>query len=216
MSSKNANKRRKTEPNGNGKTKEDEIVDDGYELLSLGDIQQRVNQLCHRVPKVPSAGLDPNDEAAIRDWASILQTVIEEFNLLVCCISSATYKWGSERSGAADQHLSVLSAELGSSQEQITAMVTPRLTNVLAPVVDLVVDKVITTKEGEVETKQNVYTREPVDPEFMILCRRILSRNANLLRQVCLANFHKIHRCVGDYLLAQSKDSQSDARGFSY
>lgn len=216
MSSKSASKRRKTDSNGNGKTKEDEIVGDGYDALSLHDIQQRVNQLCHQIPKVPDEGLDADNGDSVRDWASELQTVVEEFNLLVCCISAATYKWGSERSGAADQHLSVLSAELGSAQEQISSAVTPRLTNVLAPVVDLVVDKIITTKEGEIETKTNVYTREQVDPEFLILCRSILSRNAKLLRQVCLANFHKIHRCIGDYLEAQMKDSQHDSRGLSY
>mmetsp|Transcript_8849 Transcript_8849/g.14723 ORF Transcript_8849/g.14723 Transcript_8849/m.14723 type:complete len:217 (-) Transcript_8849:140-790(-) len=216
MASKKSNKKQKTESNGNGKRKEDEIVGDGYESLSLEDIQHRVNQLCHRIPKVPPTGLDPDDEDSILDWASELQTVVEEFNLLVCCISPATYKWGSERSGAADQHLGVLSAELGSCQEQISSTVTPRLTNILAPAVDLVVDKIVVTMEGEIETKQNVYTSKQIDPEFAILCRRILSRNAKLIRQVCLANFHKMHRCIGDYLQAQMKDSQHDSRGFSY
>jgi hypothetical protein len=207
-------KRRKTEQNN----KEAEIVGDGYESLSLKDIQNRISELCHRIPKVPDdpAMMNPKDEDAVKEWASQLQAVVEEFNLLVCCISTATYKWGSERSGAADQHLNVLSAELGNSQDQISSTVTPRLTNVLAPVSDLVVDKVIVTKEGDTEIKQNVYTRHQVDPDFMFLCRSILCRNAKLLRQVCLANFHKIHRVITDYLLAQETDGEHDARGFSY
>ena len=40
----------------------------------------------------------------------------------------------------------MLSGELAASQDQISSTVTPRLTNVLAPVVDLVVDRIITTK----------------------------------------------------------------------
>jgi hypothetical protein len=207
-------KRRKTEQNN----KDVEIVGDGYESLSLRDIQIRISELCHRIPKVPDdpAMMNPKDEDVVKEWASQLQAVVEEFNLLVCCISTATYKWGSERSGAADQHLNVLSAELGNSQDQISSTVTPRLTNVLAPVSDLVVDKVIVTKEGDTEIKQNVYTRHQVDPDFMFLCRSILCRNAKLLRQVCLANFHKIHRVITDYLLAQETDGEHDARGFSY
>mmetsp|Transcript_5891 Transcript_5891/g.8337 ORF Transcript_5891/g.8337 Transcript_5891/m.8337 type:complete len:281 (+) Transcript_5891:163-1005(+) len=209
-----------------------EKANDGYKPLSLEDIKGRIKSLCERVPNVPTDGLDPDDEGQIKHWATQLQAVIEEFNLLVCCISAATYKWQSERSGAADQNLSVLSAELANSQDQISSTVTPRLTNVLAPVVDLVVDKVVTLKkkdkttngtttsdadaQEEQEVKQNHYVRKQVDPSFLKLCATILSRNAPMIRQVVLCNFHKIDKCMTDYLHAQVKDSQHDSRGFAY
>lgn len=190
---------------------------DGYESLSVEDIQNRIKELCHRVPIVPADGLESENEKSIKEWATSLQAVIEEFNLLVCCVSPATYKWGSERSGAADQNLNVLSAELASSQDQISSTVMPRLTNVLAPVVDLVIDKVITTKDEDgKEIRENVFTRKQTDPDFVNLCCRILCRNAKLLRQVVLANFIKIQRCIDDYRQACLKDSQHDSRGFAY
>ena len=210
-------KKRKTENGVKVKAEEAKPFVEGYESLSLKDIQTGIRDLCIRIPEVPvSPALDPTDEKAVLAWASKLQAVIEEFNLLLCCISAATYKWGSERSGAADQHLNILSAELGTSQDQISSAVIPRLNNVLAPVVDLVVDKIVISKEGDTEVKQNVYTRQHVDPEFMLLCRSILCRNAKLLRQVCLANFHKIYCVISDYLTALESDGDNDARGFSY
>eukprot|EP00547_Thalassionema_nitzschioides_P013206 CAMPEP_0194259526 /NCGR_PEP_ID=MMETSP0158-20130606/43786_1 /TAXON_ID=33649 /ORGANISM="Thalassionema nitzschioides, Strain L26-B" /LENGTH=223 /DNA_ID=CAMNT_0038999353 /DNA_START=58 /DNA_END=729 /DNA_ORIENTATION=+ len=190
---------------------------DGYESLSMEDIQIRIKELCHRVPRLPEAGLDSEDDTIIKEWATSLQAVIEEFNLLACCVSPATYKWGSERSGAADQNLNVLSAELASSQDQISSTVMPRLTNVLAPVVDLVIEKVITTKDEDgKEIRQNIFTRKQTDPDFVHLCCQILCRNAKLLRQVVLSNFIKIQRCIDDYRQACLKDSQHDSRGFAY
>jgi hypothetical protein len=94
--------------------------------------------------------------------------------------------------------------------------VTPRLSDVLAPVVSLVTDKTVTTKEGDKETKQNFFRPALEDPDYVDLCHTILARNAPLLRQVALANFDKLMRCVKDYLSAQHKDSQHDARGFVY
>lgn len=217
-SAKPTKKRKAVAIAANGSKKaENQITGDDYDALSLQDIQTRIGQLCCRVPRVPEEGLDEKNNEAVRDWATQLQAVIEEFNLLLCCVSAATYKWGSERSGAADQNLSVLSAELSNAQDQISSSVTPRLTNLLAPVVDLVIDKTITTKndKGE-EIKQNIFTRKQVDPDFLRLCATILCRNAKLLRQVVLANFHKIHKCIGDYLQAHKKDTQHDSRGFAY
>lgn len=200
--------------NGNDSSAQEDSSN--YEALSLADIRARIAQLRTRVPLVPPEGLDASNETEIKDWATQLQAVVEEFNLLLCCISAATYKWGSERSGAADQNLSVLSGELANSQDQISSTITPRLTNVLAPVVDLVVDKTIITKnEKGQEVKQNYFSRQEVDPAFLVLCRSILRRNAALMRQVVLANFHKIDKCIGDYLAATQKDSQHDSR-FAY
>jgi hypothetical protein len=192
---------------------------EGFSALSLEDIRDKILGLSSKVPEVPedTFGLDGElQETLILDWAATLQAVLEEFNLLVCCVATATYTWGTDRSGAADQNLSLLSGELGSSQEQISSTVTPRLTNVLAPVVDLVIGKTVTTKneKGE-EVKENHFIRKLVDPDFVSLCHRILARNARLLRQVVLSNFHKLLKCLKDYLKAQKNDTQH-SRGFTY
>eukprot|EP00429_Kryptoperidinium_foliaceum_P038452 CAMPEP_0176168262 /NCGR_PEP_ID=MMETSP0120_2-20121206/86109_1 /TAXON_ID=160619 /ORGANISM="Kryptoperidinium foliaceum, Strain CCMP 1326" /LENGTH=167 /DNA_ID=CAMNT_0017505951 /DNA_START=151 /DNA_END=654 /DNA_ORIENTATION=+ len=114
--------------------------EDVVPMYSLEDIQEKIQGLCKRVPKIPEDSFkgdstDGINEDAVREWAATLQAVLEEFNLVVCCVSTATYKWGTDRSGAADQNLSLLSAEIAASQDQIASAVTPRLTNVLAPVV---------------------------------------------------------------------------------
>ena len=117
---------------------ETELDSEDFTPLSLDDIRLKVKSLCGRVPKIPEDQFGANgstiDETNVKEWAAQLQAVLEEFNLLVCCVATAAYKWGTDRSGAADQNLSLLSGELGSSQEQIASTVTPRLTNVLAPV----------------------------------------------------------------------------------
>lgn len=212
----------------------------GYSPLTLQDIHDRIQGLCRRVPDIPednfkledgaeprspvAASLPvpkvacPYDKEKIREWATSIQIVLEEFHLLVACVSPATYIWGTDRSGAAEQNLSLLSSELVRSQEQILARVTPRLNDVLAPVVTLVTDKTITTKNAidGVETKQNHFITTQEDPDYANLCYCILARNAQLLRQVVLANFDKLLQAVTDYLTAQHKDSQHDSRGFVY
>jgi len=176
------------------------------------------------------------DKGLTREWAAQLQAVLEEYNLLVCCVSTAEYRWGTEKTGAADQNLGLLNNELASSQDSISSTVTPRLTNVLAPVVDLVIDRTVTTyryssaENGDVdegqkkeekisqyreEIKQNHFTRKLVDPDFLQLCYKILARNAPLLRRVVLSNFHKVVKAMDDYLKAQKNDT-SQSRNFAY
>jgi hypothetical protein len=143
-------------------------------------------------------------------------------------VSTACYRWGTDRSGAADQNLSLLNDELNSTQDQIASRVTPRLRNVLTPVVDLVVEKTITTKikrpkvdmsadhgEEEVEEKLNVFTRKLEDPDFVHLCYEILARNAPMMRLVVMTSFAKMLQCIKDYLSAQTNDTQHH-REFAY
>jgi len=189
-----------------------------YHPLTLADIRNRIIDLCPLVPTIPEGGLS-EDGTAVYDWASKTQTVIEEFNLLLCCVSPATYKWASDRSGAADQNLSVLSGELGNAQEQISTCLSQRISNVLAPVVDLVAKSTIVHEDPEtgIKTKTNTFAREVVDPSFLKLNCTILSRNAKMLRQVILANFHKAATCIKDYLDAAQKDNHNDhQRSFAY
>lgn len=222
-SSKNSKKRKAGEV-GSTSSKKTAKPEDEYKLYTLADIRTKLHGLTKRVPAIPedefrSGGSDDKDsvnEDATREWAADLQAVLEEFNLLVCCVATATYKWGTERSGASDQNLSLLSGELNSSQDQIGSAVTPRLTNILAPVVDMVIEKTITTKDEQGrEMKENIFTQKIVDPDFVSLCHKILARNAMMLRHVVMSNFTKLLRVVDDYLNAQKNDTQH-SRGFAY
>eukprot|EP00568_Trieres_chinensis_P013695 CAMPEP_0183292962 /NCGR_PEP_ID=MMETSP0160_2-20130417/1837_1 /TAXON_ID=2839 ORGANISM="Odontella Sinensis, Strain Grunow 1884" /NCGR_SAMPLE_ID=MMETSP0160_2 /ASSEMBLY_ACC=CAM_ASM_000250 /LENGTH=245 /DNA_ID=CAMNT_0025454007 /DNA_START=59 /DNA_END=796 /DNA_ORIENTATION=- len=205
-------KKRKKQNGGNNTE-----IDDGYVPLTLSEIKSEVYELRAKVPRIPEGGLNPDDEDSVRCWAKRMQAVIEEFNLLLSCVSSATYKWGSDRSGAADQNLTVLSGELGNAQEQIASSVNHRLSNVLAPVVDLVIKKTVTTKNEETgeEVKVNHFIQERVDPDFLRLGVESLCRNAPMLRRVVLANFHKVDSVIIDYTKATKKDSSHD-RGMAY
>ena len=72
--------------------------------------------------------------------------MIEQFPLLLCCVGSATYRWAGERSGAADQNLQNLKCRTRQrTRPDRHHRDTPPHENVLAPVVDLVVDRVETT-----------------------------------------------------------------------
>lgn len=224
-----------------------------FSILKLAEIRAQIESLCKRVPVIPEGNFivsnddngnsDQNgkidngepiiDEIATRNWAAQLQIILEEFNLYICCVGTATYKWGTERSGASDQNLTLLLSEMSSSQEQISTAVTPRLTNLLAPVVDLVIEKTVTYKRERTintsdetctdkdpkptmtEVKENHFTRKLVDPAFLSLCHRILARNAPLLRRVVLSNFHKILSAMKDFLKAQENDQQH-SRSFTY
>lgn len=190
---------------------------DDYESFSLDKIKSSILELCGRVPKISPDGIDPDDAVAIRAWAQSMQAVIEDFSLLLSCVSSATYKWGTDRSGAADQSLSLLSTELSLAQDQISSTCSTRLTNVLAPVVEVVVSSVVISKEEGTgkEIRTNNYKREQADPGFLQLCSTILCRNARMLRQVVLANFLKTVKVIEDFQKASKKDNQHD-RGLSY
>jgi len=215
-------------------------------MLHLEDIHGKLEAVCKKVPLIPKGNFvisndEENgepiiDENATREWAAQMQVTLEEFNLYSCCVGTATYKWGTERSGAGDQNLNLLMSEMSSSQEQISSSVTPRLTNLLAPVVDLVIEKTVTyqqqttndnhnekgdtdadndTKQSMIEVKENHFTAKLVDPAFLSLCHKILARNAPMLRHVVLSNFHKILRAMKDFLKAQKNDQQH-SRSFTY
>ena len=227
----NSGRRSKKQKNGNGNGNSDSQNDiqqatanteeiKSFQPLTLSEIKSSIENLSTRIPIVPSSGLDPDNHDQVREWALSMQAIIEEFNLLLTCISTATYKWGSDRTGAADQNLALLSNELANSQEQISASVTQRLTNVLAPVVELVtketiVKKVKDEKTGEeYERRINHFTREDNDPNFIHLCNLILCRNAVMLRHVVLTNFHKVGKCIQDYLTATQKDGNQGRSAF--
>lgn len=220
----------KIKSNGNGKQKQPKesssttanntTITSSFKPYDLNQIKTSIQNLSSKIPPVPETGIDPDDNEEVRKWALSMQAIIEEFNLLITCISAATYKWGTDRTGAADQNLSLLSNELGNAQEQISQSVSQRLTNVLAPVVELVtketiVKKVTDEKTGEVyERRIHEFSREDNDPNFIHLCNLILCRNAFMLRHVVLTNFHKVVQCIQDYLNATKKDGNQGRSAF--
>jgi len=133
---------------GGGGGGDDDNNEESSGHVTLSQIASRISSLRSRVPPLPPSGqLDPTDVQSVTSWAKSLHSVIEECNLLLCLVSSATYRWGTDRSGAADQNLALLSGELSSAQDQIGSGVAPKLSNVLCPVVDLVVERTISTKK---------------------------------------------------------------------
>jgi hypothetical protein len=192
-----------------------------FKPYTLSQIQSSITKLSAKIPIVPEEGLDPNNKTQVREWTMKMQAIVEEFNLLLTCISAATYKWGTDRTGAADQNLSLLSNELGNAQEQISLSVTPRLTNVLAPVVELItketmIEKIKDDTTGEVTGERRIHTfaREENDPKFIHLCHIIVCRNATMLRHVVLTNFFKVGKCIQDYLNATQKDGNHNRSAF--
>jgi hypothetical protein len=204
--------------------------------------------------------MDNDQTRVILNFASELQIVLEEFELLSCCIHMATYQWGTERSGAADQNLSLLKGEWNSTRQQISSIVSPTLHYLLNPEVELVVEtttvRTVTTTPQEqqqqqqfhknntnhnsnktnhnnnkndkkeedqhhstantvVEIRENHYTRQVVNTDYVQFCQDSLVRNAPLLRHVVLSNFHKLIKALQDYVQAQKSDS-STSRDFSY
>ena len=176
------------------------------------------------LPKAQKDIVSPHDKERVRSWARTLQTVLEEYNLLLSLVSPSTYAWGTDRSGAAEQNLNILSQELIRSHEQLLARVAPRLNDVLAPVQTLVTAKTVTTKQTnpvtglEEETKQNFFVNAAEDPDYVELCFSSTANNAVLLRQVVLSNLEKTCAAIKDYLTASAKDSQQDqaSRSFAY
>jgi len=191
-------------------------------------IQQRDNNTTNNntsfLPEAQKDIVSPHDKERVRSWARTLQTILEEYNLLLSLVSPSTYAWGTDRSGAAEQNLNILSQELIRSQEQLLARVAPRLNDVLAPVQTLVTAKTVTTKQTnpvsglEEETKQNFFVNAAEDPDYVELCFSSTANNAVLLRQVVLSNLEKTCAAIKDYLTASAKDSQQDqaSRSFAY
>ena len=98
----------------------------------------------------PSDGLYAKICNQIISFASQLQQTIENYNLLLSLVSSATYKWGVDRSGASQQNLGVMASELQQCQEMISTSVSGRLSNVLCPAVDVLVGEVEIVRGGGV------------------------------------------------------------------
>jgi hypothetical protein len=75
----------------------------------------------------PSDGLYAKICNQIISFASQLQQTIENYNLLLSLVSSVTYKWGVDRSGASQQNLGVMVSILQQCQEMILSSVSGRL-----------------------------------------------------------------------------------------
>ncbi|KAL3788829.1 hypothetical protein ACHAWO_008154 [Cyclotella atomus] len=146
--------------NDNGSIKPLSEIGGDFTPCSLVEIQKRMKGLMDALPKVLPGVPEENDindssftdntpsHQAIKSFASSLQIVIEQYNLLLSLVSSATYKWGVDRSGASQQNLSVMVSELQQCQEMISTTVSGRLSNVLCPAVDVLVGEVEIIRGG--------------------------------------------------------------------
>ena len=137
-----------------------ETTTSNFKPLSLQQIKLRLSQLIDKLPKdLPESPPDYNNDATdktlyeqfapIKEWANKIQVIVEEYNLLLSLVAAATYKWGVDRSGASQQNLSVMNAELQQCQEVISNVVSPRLSNVLCPAVDVLIGKIEIIRDGK-------------------------------------------------------------------
>jgi hypothetical protein len=146
-----------------------EVSSEGFEPMGLPQIHFRLGDLLDKLPNDlpsspplatnhysdidivvarPTNGVVHNDpRASVLSFASALQVVVEEYNLLLSLVSSAVYRWGVDRSGASQQNLSVMNSELQQCQDVIASVVSSRLSNVLCPAKDIMV--------GEIEIVRN-------------------------------------------------------------
>ena len=122
--------------------------------ISLSQVRLRLAALLGKLPKdlpsVPPA-YNPALEQSHADvvkFASDLQVIVEEWNLLISLVSASTYEWGVDRSGASQQNLSVMSSELQQCQDTVSNIVSPRLSNVLCPQVDLMLAQTEIIRDG--------------------------------------------------------------------
>ena len=94
--------------------------------------------------------------------------------------------------------------------------VVPALDGQLAPNEGLRVSRSVKTTSGAVETEQMYYVKTNEDPDYTEWSITRFAIRAPLLRQVTLANLDKVLKSVHDYMEAQHKDSQHDARRSFY
>lgn len=205
--------------------------------LTLVQIKDRVHKLVSRIP--PISEVAENDIKSQQAWAIKLHAILEEFNLCLSSVSPCTYRWSSERSGAADHNLAHLSAELSNAQDQLSSVISNKLSNVLCPVVDLVTaeTKIVTTKsfkskknnsvdgtaengehdgEEEIKIQTNTLKREIVDPGFHQLCGNSLFRNAEMITRVLRANLEKAVKVIGDYIKDRNKEEKMTVSSMAY
>lgn len=145
------------------------ISSSSFQPISLSQIQLRIKVLLDKLPSssvLPEIPPDYNIIDShqsnkhnsqqhqyyyppIKSFASSLQIIIEEYNLLLSLVSAATYQWGVDRSGASQQNLSVMNSELQQCQEVIASVVSGRLSNVLCPAVDVMIGRVEIVKKSD-------------------------------------------------------------------
>jgi len=214
--------------NGNGKGKGSESKknkkettkpdNDKFQPLTLSIMRSKIQDLSKKIPTIPDGGLKPDEHESVKKFATEIQAITEELSLLLGCVSTATYKWGSDRSGAGKQSVELLMEELQTSLSQIgSACNTAKISDVACPYMDLRLHKTIITKnENGQEVRENMFKSVEVDPHGQQLSREILCRNVNNLCLGIQTGFHKICICIDDYIKASKKDSESSRGGYSY
>ena len=108
MASPDSNKKSKAEDKNNTAIASKKPNNSGYIPLTLPEICTCIVALMDRVPQVEKNDAGVLASEKCHEWAAQLQAVIEIFNLFLSLVSAATYKWGTDRSGAAQSKLGTL------------------------------------------------------------------------------------------------------------
>ena len=67
---------------------------DTFEPMSLADISKQIGVIMRdKVPSTQSFPKETDSDDMIRAWANQLKSALEELNLLLCCVSAATYRY---------------------------------------------------------------------------------------------------------------------------
>lgn len=189
--------------------KEEDEEESDYKNLSLLDLQKSIQLL---FKQIPPGKIQNQDSETIRMWAEEMFLVIEEFNMLLSCVSATTYKWGADRSGAADQNLNLLTSEINSAQHNISSRVFSRLSWVIEPDMVVIASKSLKARNSVTgnTTQTFEFSRELVNPTSFQLSEKLLFRHAKMIRKVVLVNFGLVEKAIGDYIQATEKDSQNN------
>ena len=190
-----------------------------FKQYTLEDICNKIKDLSQRVPRASRAELiDPNSPTQVREWGESIEFLTDEYHLLYHCVLSATYKWGTQRSGAAEQNLDILIQGLETANRMINDAVKRDMTqDTMAPRKHKFLSNIVETEDkatGKI-TRTYIYGNDIEDEHIQRYIAKGLSRNAPLQRHVLLSAFDLTCRCMNDYIEASKKDNQTDI-SFAY
>lgn len=207
-----------TNEHSKGKVEQEE--EEVFKQYTLQDICNKIKNLSKQVPRSYRAeSINPNSVTQVKEWGESIEYLTDEYYLLYHCVLSATYKWGTQRSGAADQNLEILNNGLETANRMINNAVKRDMTqDTLAPRKYKYLSKIVETKDKKRggRTRTYIYGNDIEEEHIQRYIAKGLSRHAPLQRQVLLSAFDLSCRCINDYLEASKNDEQVHISGFSY
>jgi len=173
---------------------------------TIKELHKQVDEWANR--ELPAL---PENDAATKDFCNELRKHVETFQFLTVAILTTSYTWPSKRSGAAEQQLGHLQSEIGNIQDTFNSLISARISNILVPVSELVVDEI--HKEGE--TKKYKYRSVVADPEYHLLSMDGVQRNAKWMLYTLQSQWNKLSTVLTDFQTAMLEDS-SHQNQYSY